>query len=242
MNYRNPQLRELLAGEYVLGTLAGSARRRFERLLREDFALRDVVVAWEQRLVPMSEAVPAVEPPKRVWAQIEQRIAPTSRATIWERVGFWRPTALLASAFAVVLAVSVFFATPAVPPPLPPVVIAPPVVPANTYVAVLNDQKAQPTWVVSAADFSQITVKALKQPSDQNKAYELWLLPGDNQPPRSLGLLPTEGSKTVTVPEELRTAMAAGKVLAVSLEPPGGSPTGLPTGPVLYQGVLLATG
>jgi anti-sigma-K factor RskA len=114
--------------------------------------------------------------------------------------------------------------------------------PATEYVALLNDQKAQPVWVVSAADFKQITVKVVAPPPlDADKAYELWLLPGENQPPRSLGLLPLEGTATVAVPAELQTAMAAGKVLAVSLEPAGGSPTGLPTGPVLYTGLLVTT-
>ncbi len=231
VNYGNPQLRELLAGEYVLGTLAGSARLRFEQLLREDAALRDVVTKWEQRLAPLAEAVPPVTPPKRVWAQIERSIAPKARGA-WQPVGLWRPLALLATTFTLVLALYVYFASDSGAPAL-----------RQSYVAVLNDQQAQPTWLVSAADFKQITVKALKAPpQDADKAYELWLLPGGDKPPRSLGLLPEAGSKTVNVPEELRLAMAAGKVLAVSVEPKGGSPTGLPTGPVLYTGVLLQTG
>ena len=242
VNYRDPELRDLLAGEYVLGTLVGRARRRFERLLREDFALRDEVTAWERRLSPLVDAVQPVAPPKRVWQQIEQRVAPPApkRASLWDRVGFWRPLGLLAStAFVLVVGYLVVVSTQEVEAPPAPIAQAP----AAEYVALLNDEKAQPAWVVSAADFSQITVKALRAPpSEPDKAYELWLLPGENQPPRSLGLLPTEGTKTVAVPEEIRQAMAAGKVLAVSVEPPGGSPTGLPTGPVLYQGSLIATG
>lgn len=238
MNYRNPQLRDMLAGEYVLGTLAGRARRRFERLLRDDFALRDVVGAWERRLSPLVDAVPEMAPPKHVWREIEQRVARKSRGSAWERVGFWRPLALLAStAFVVLVGYLVVVSTQEIPQP--PVAQAP----ATEYVALLNDQKSQSGWVVSAADFTHITVKALTPSQlEANKAYELWLLPGDNKPPLSLGLLPTGGSKTVVVPAELQTAMAAGKVLAVSLEPAGGSPTGLPTGPVLYTGQLVTTG
>jgi anti-sigma-K factor RskA len=231
VNYENPQLRELLAGEYVLGTLSGSARTRFERLLREDPRLRDVVTKWEERLGPLAEAVPAATPPRRVWSEIERRIAPSARVSVWQRVGFWRPTALLATVFTVALAVAVYVAIERRPPET-----------RTEYVAVLSDQQAQPTWLVSAADFNHITVKSLKAPpADADHAYELWLLPGGDKPPRSLGLLPENGSKTVDVPTELRTAMAAGKVLAVSVEPKGGSPTGLPTGPVLFTGVLLQT-
>lgn len=245
MNYRNPQLRDMLAGEYVLGTLAGPARRRFEQLLRDDYALRDTVGSWERRLAPLVDAVPAMAPPKRVWRNIEQRVAPKSRSSAWNRVGFWRPLGIFASmAFVVVVGYVLVDATKEVPqPPAPaPIAQAPAPVPATEYVALLNDQKAQPVWVVTAADFKQITVKVVAPPKiDADKAYELWLLPGENQPPRSLGLLPLAGTKTVTVPAELQTAMAAGKVLAVSLEPTGGSPTGLPTGPVLYTGLLVTT-
>lgn len=238
VNYRNPQLRDMLAGEYVLGTLAGPARRRFERLLREDYALRDVVGSWERRLSPLVDAVPAIAPPKRVWQEIEQRVSPSARQPTPARAGFWRPLALLASTAFVVL-VGYVLVVSTREAPVPPVAKAP----GAEYVAVLNDEKAQPVWVVSAADFTQITVKVLTPPpTEADKAYELWLLPGNNQPPRSLGLMPTAGSKTVAVPAELRQAMAAGKVLAVSVEPPGGSPTGLPTGPVLFQGLLVATG
>src|ERR1051325_5858034 len=208
VNYDNPQLRELLAGEYVLGTLAGPARVRFERLMREDPRLRDVVAKWEGRLGPMTEAVPPIAPPKHIWKEIERRTAPKTRESAWQRVGFWRPLALVATAFTVVLAVYVFLAIEK------PVTETP-----RTYVAVLNDQQAQPTWLVSAADFDRITVKVLKPaPTDADRVYELWLLPGGDKPPRSLGLLPENGSKTVDVPAELRTAMAAGKVLAVSVE------------------------
>ena len=236
MNYRNPQLRDMLAGEYVLGTLAGPARRRFEQLLRDDYALRDVVGSWERRLSPLVDAVPAMTPPKRVWQNIEQRVAPKSRTSTWNRVGFWRPLGILTSvAFVAAIGYMLVEGTKEIPPPTARA-------PATEYVALLNDQKAQPVWVVSAADFKQITVKVVARPEiAADKAYELWLLPGGNQPPRSLGLMPLEGSKTVAVPAELQTAMAAGKVLAVSLEPTGGSPTGLPTGPVLYTGLLVTT-
>jgi anti-sigma-K factor RskA len=61
MNYGDPRLRAMLASEYVLGTLHGRARRRFERLLGEDAGLRVTVEAWQNRLTPLAEALPPVE-------------------------------------------------------------------------------------------------------------------------------------------------------------------------------------
>jgi len=63
------------------------------------------------------------------------------------------------------------------------------------------------------------------------------LIAGDN-PPQSLGLLPANGAIRLTIPDDLQALASANSVFAVSLEPPGGSPTGLPTGPVVAQGVL----
>lgn len=227
MNYRDPQLRDMLAGEYVLGTLSGRARRRFEQLLRDDVALRDAVSAWERRLTPLVDAVEPIVPPRRVWSAVQQRIAPGKRERLWQRAGFWRPVALLASVVALLLATQIYFLQPPTS--------------ATEYVAVLNDQQAQPAWVVSTVNATQVTIKAVRVPTQAERDYELWLLPGGDQPPRSLGLLPTAGSKTLNVPAELRTVIAAGKTLAVSVEPRGGSPTGLPTGPVLFQGTLVTT-
>ena len=71
MEYRNkPQLRDALAAEYVLGTLAGRARRRFEAWLKPDAALRLTVSEWEARLTPMAAVIEEVLPPKRLWERV----------------------------------------------------------------------------------------------------------------------------------------------------------------------------
>ena len=75
MRYEDPELRERLAAEYVLGTLPSRSRRRFERLMTEDPALARVVAAWADRLAPIDAATPAEDPPARVWRAVEARIA-----------------------------------------------------------------------------------------------------------------------------------------------------------------------
>ena len=65
MDYGRPQLADRLASEYVLGTLRGPARRRFEALLSAHPGLRDAVSLWQQRLAPLSTSVAEVAPPDR---------------------------------------------------------------------------------------------------------------------------------------------------------------------------------
>lgn len=104
MNRRSPECLDLLAGEYVMGTLRGPARRRFEALMRADALLRARVGAWEGRLARLADAVPPVEPPAHVWRGIERtlalaasRPARSPRRGLWESVPFWRNLALAAS-------------------------------------------------------------------------------------------------------------------------------------------------
>jgi anti-sigma-K factor RskA len=70
------------------------------------------------------------------------------------------------------------------------------------------------------------------------KTYELWALPRDGKPPVSLGLLPRQGESARPLSEHQSAALMAAGKLAVSIEPPGGSPTGTPTGPVIMVGEI----
>jgi anti-sigma-K factor RskA len=72
-------------------------------------------------------------------------------------------------------------------------------------------------------------------------AWELWMLPGKDQKAISLGLITTHDAQTVVVAEPLAAKLDQAQGLAMSVEPAGGSPTGLPTGPVLYAGQCVKT-
>ncbi len=230
MRYDSPELRERLAAEYVLGTMPVRARRRFERLMAADPGLARLVGAWSDRLLPLDEATPGEAPPPRVWRAIDRRISGAAVAAEaapllpwFGAVAFWRPLAIAAGAATIALALYIGLFTGRPPAPI--------------VVAVLTGQGGAPGWVaVTGPKPGEVSFSAVAPPAEPKPhAFELWRIAGG--PPRSLGLLPQQSGRAVT----LRAAQMPppGGVLAVSLEPPGGSPGGAPTGPVLYQGKLL---
>ncbi len=233
MRYDNPRLRQLLAGEYVLGTLRGRARRRFEHLLLDDPALRRLVEDWEMKLNTLAESVPPVKPPERVWRAIRARIAPARPApeAWWNRLVLWRAFAAAAALVAVMLGIQLGR--------------EPAVEPARPAVAVLTGAQNQPAWLVilgaqpGAAPSLRFT--ALQpQALSPDRSFELWLIPQGEGAPVSAGLLPPSGSGALALSPAAQRALYQAKAVAVSLEPKGGSPTGAPTGPVLYQATLMA--
>ena len=231
MKYPNDDLREALAAEFALGTLQGRARRRFERSLKEEPALRRLVVAWQERLTPLNEGIAPVQPPARVWRSIEQRIRKTSRrgASIWDSLGFWRTASFVASAAVVLLAVVLTTATPTSKP-------------HDTMVAVLSDEQSNPaitvSWQADPRGAERLRVRVMGHAEmAPDTAWELWMLPGGDQKPVSLGLITTHENQTVVLPRPLAVKINQASGLAMSVEPKGGSPTGVPTGPILYKGL-----
>ncbi|HEX6528801.1 MAG TPA: anti-sigma factor [Burkholderiales bacterium] len=213
------ELRDKLAAEYALGTLRGRARERLRRRLREDQELAKAVAAWEARLAPMAGAVAPVSPPARLWRRIENQIEPTNKQR------WWTPLALIASGAAAALVVVALLL------PLQRAEI-----PAS-YVAVLSDPKTnQPVLIATAQRNAMVLHVNTLEPKIHvaGRSLELWALPRGAQP-KSLGVLAGARSdlKLVAVADRSLGDVPA---LAISLEPPGGSPTGQPTGPVLYTG------
>jgi anti-sigma-K factor RskA len=227
MNLREPRRADALAAEYVLGTLRGRARARFERLARSDRALADAVHGWEEVLLPLAEALPPVAPPARVWRAVLARVrgAGVARSSIWSSLGLWRGLAL--ASLATVIALTTALLRPA---------------PEGALVVVLAGSDARPALVASADRLGRyLNVKPVARVDvAADRALQLWMLP-DGGNPRSLGLVSASGVVRVALPAPAEETLRAIPALAVSLEPPGGSPTGLPTGPVLYSGPVQRT-
>ncbi|WP_211466789.1 anti-sigma factor [Collimonas silvisoli] len=234
---RNPVLVDKLAAEYVLGTLDGAARRRFESLLRRHAELRQAVAEWQDRLQPLAELAPPAQPSAAVWPAIEARLGlhskPQRKRLTWfelrEDLSFWRGLGLFSTTAAIILTSLL----------LTKQELSVPVAPVTSYIAMLSNDQAQPIAVVTGdAQGGRLFVKLLApQPIAADKSLELWAVP-KNGPPRSLGLLAADGSVSLALPADATPQTIP--LLAVTLEPKGGSPDPKgPTGPIVFKGAWV---
>lgn len=261
MKYDNPKLRQMLAAEYVLGTLRGRARRRFERLARSEIAVRSEIRFWESSLAGLAANLKPQSPPPSVWFSLLHRIetqppvvtpirrpvapAPAAQAPAPAPASPWRIVAGLATAAGVAIAVLIGSRAPlpgAIDAPTA-VVSAPQPVPAPApavlppvYVALLRVPDSDLQWTLALKPESDEVTAVVSgaYPKLGDRSLELWLI--TDAGPVSLGLLPTTGEGRLKLPDGVTGAQLT---LAVSLEPAGGSPTGKPTGPVLTSGPAI---
>lgn len=244
MKYRDrPELQDQLAAEYVLGTLRGRARLRFQAWLREDAALRRIVAEWEGRLAPLAAGVAEVRPPPRVWRAIAPRLgaaAPT--VGFWESLAFWRNWGLVATGCVAALVGALALQRPQViEVPGPPGEAAKM---QASYVAILHATKngRQLVFVAYVARHSdELWVKKVAlDPEPADHGYELWGLPAKaGEPPKSLGMVPKTDKGTIKLAAVADQSLKDFPALAISIEPAGGSKTGLPTGLVVAKGDCL---
>ncbi len=256
-----PPTADLLAGEYVLGVLDPGQRREARARIDRDPGFARLVADWEARLAPLLAEFGGAEVPAHVWPRIRSQLgwpavdgAPATTATkpgLWQNAGFWRAATGLAAA-AALAAVAIgplgLFRGTETPPGPGPVAVepGPPKPPiedpdAPKPVTTLAHDDGSPGWLASV-DRRAGTVLMVPVPSPadaQGRVPELWLIP-PGESPKSLGLVSIDRSHTVAVPASLRTALAQGAVLAITLEPQGGAPQGVATGPVIAKGDIVA--
>jgi anti-sigma-K factor RskA len=218
----NPEVIDRLASEYALGTLRGPARRRFERWRASTPFVDERCRFWEERLMYLAKDLKPVQPPAHVWPAIQRRLNFTARSTL-------RRTRWFAMAASIVLiggiASLLYWRS----------------VPATraTAVATISAKSGEHLWeleVFGKAD--RLVARVAKLPArPAGSDYELWALPA-GAAPVSLGVLPAAGASTRTLTSMQMQALAHSSQVAVSIEPLGGSPTGQPTGAVLYTATL----
>lgn len=223
----------VVSGEYVLGVLDADERARLLKRAQTDEAFAALVAGWEKRLMPLALEAGVMAPPSalknRIMAVLFADAASTAKSPspLLAALNFWRLAAAGMAALALLSSAAlVYFTT------RPAEILTP------QLVATILPPDASP--ILSAELDEELTLLQIKNAAidlaeDQNA--ELWLIPADGTP-RSLGLIRSSGTDSVQIPQALRQLISAGAVLAVSLEPIGGSPTGAPTGPVIGVGAL----
>ncbi|MBJ2256570.1 anti-sigma factor domain-containing protein [Pseudomonas psychrophila] len=223
MNYQTPERRRALAADYAIGLMPPTARKRFEHLLLDDGALRAELARWQNHLTLLTEPLVEQPVPEHVWQAVVARIEPQTLHVPLKRPFWnWLRLGAVACSLLIVLTAGLLYNRDSV-----------------QYQATLLSGTAQPGLRIEAhADY--LKVQPLELAAVQaGRSLELWAIPVEGKPV-SLGLIPSDGDGRITLGQSQQQLLKVPVVLAVSLEPQGGSPTGQPTGPVLYQGPLAS--
>lgn len=225
---------ELLAAEIAFGLIDGDESRAAVARLTTEAAFAAAHRRWLGYAAGLL-AGPDSVPSPAVWRAIAARLPANdvgiSRATLRR----WQAGTAAASAAAIVLAVIAIDRSQPLPTPAPVIVQAPR--PAAPLVAVLTGGPGKGVLTVT---FDSATGRLTSAPAGLaigDRAAELWVIP-PGQSPRSLGVIAAGAPGWTSAPAAAATAIAPGATLAVSVEPPGGSPTGQPTGPVILTGTV----
>lgn len=218
---------DVAAAELALGLLEGEERAAaLRRMLAEPGFAREVE-RWRDHFATLFAAIPEVAPSAGLGERIIERLDGPPRP----RAGLWRPLAL-ASSLAAASLLGVVLVRPDPPMP-PPVTIERP---APLIAAFTIEGRDAPTVAVYDAAAGEVRMPgAMEVPS--GRSAQLWAIVGD-APPAPLGLFRQAGADGVVAEARMAAPLAAGTTLAISIEPLGGSPTGLPTGPVIGSGTL----
>jgi anti-sigma-K factor RskA len=231
---------DFAAAEFALGTLSlGERAALAARRLREP-ELDEAIRAWEERLAPLAEAAPPIEPPGDVLPSIQARIARSSApppptasdssvVALRRSVARWRMGAIAASALAALLAIGFLVreqSRNAAP---------------REYVAILQKDAASPAFAVTVdLDKQELSVRPVAASAPPGKSYELWIIDPKLGAPRSLGVI-GETRRAANL-SGYDPAVVENATYAVTVEPPGGSPDGKPSSPPVFTGKLIPVG
>ncbi|MEN2787058.1 anti-sigma factor domain-containing protein [Sphingomonas qilianensis] len=231
---------DMMAAELALGLLDGDERGAALRRVLVEPAFAQEVELWRNRFGQWFDIWPDVAPPGTLWARVERSIAMPAAMPLPETVrrpSRWWPVATGVASAAAAALLAVVVLRPDAPVPASVVVPTQPAAPARMLVAAIDPgERGAPISAIYDPATAGLRLSAAALASADQSA-ELWIIGADGKP-HSLGLLRANGASTLTVAAANRARIAAGATLAVSLEAPGGSPTGLPLGPVVASGKL----
>ncbi|MEO8003508.1 MAG: anti-sigma factor [Betaproteobacteria bacterium] len=223
----NERWLDALTGEYLLGTLRGAARRRYERALREEPLVAGRLEFWQGILTPRYSKMVELQPSSRSWSRLESELELARYRTPWYRkLSFWRGWAVATTA-ALVLAIAFQTLRPVQQPP------------AQVEIARLAGKNGEAVAVAAMSpDQRMVELRSLRAvQAGPTQSYELWLIPAEGGAAISIAVLGSLDAHFALPPAQVGK-LRTGAKLAVTLEPAGGSPTGVATGPVLWLGEI----
>lgn len=232
--------REVMAAEYVLGTLDANERTQAEALLASDSEFAARVRYWENYLGALIANVEPVEPGRDLFPLIRARIANAGAGgsnviDLTRRLNRWRGATFVASALAASLLL--FVSVKEFAPDYLPAALRPD---SARYVAVIQQSKDAPAFLLTVDTRTKsFTVRKVGAEAPQGRAFELWLVHDKFPAPRSLGVVSEHEFTRPAAFANYDPQIINEATYAVSVEPPGGSPTGAPTGPVVFTGRLI---
>ena len=111
---------------------------------------------------------------------------------------------------------------------------------AGQFVALLQKDAASPAFILTVdAGTKNFTVRKVGAEAEPGKSYELWLVSDKFQKPRSLGVIGGGDFTATPALSSYDSDTVSGATYAVTVEPEGGSPTGVATGPIVFTGKLI---
>lgn len=227
MRYTDARLLDALASAYVLGTLEGGARRRFERLQHDRTDVRSLVAQWEQRLGQLALAVPVRRPSVDLWPAIAARTRPAAarEASASRWTGWLRPTGfgLGGIVAGVVAASALFLSAPGIFISSDQLAMRSGERLPQSYVGVLADAQGQGRLLVSSLRHGKtLTLKVLgaapiaPAPASDERLV-LWALPADGAP-FAMGVVPTGGTQMSALPDTSEKLLSKVSRLIVTRE------------------------
>lgn len=232
----------MLAAEYVLSLLEDEELAQAERLLAADPAFAALVDEWRERLAPLFEEVAPLTPGPESWARINRELDAGGRDgnvhRLERRLRFWRSYGTAATAAAAALLFGLATTWQEAPRPPAPVPAPAPPADAPVLVAAVTAEDRSSAFVVTVdPDRRQLLFSPALVRAAPGRDFQLWLL-GTDGTPASLGVIGGQAPARLPLSAAVAAGLKEAATLAVSVEPQGGSPTGLPTGPVIATGPL----
>jgi len=238
---------DMLAADYVMGLLDSVAEAAADERLETDESFQRAVNGWRKRLGDFDISAPPVTPTAQLWQRIVQStkadraaVVPagmrgaTRGATLWHNLRFWRVTGLIGTAAALIfafIAIGSITTSKHLRRDLVALAQRKPV-----YVAVLvSDATREVGAVVNAFANGRVELIPLKTIDvPQGRTLQVWTLWDRAVGPKPVGL--TGQSRAIDLNLDELPETVANQLFEITLEPEGGSPTGRPTGPILFKG------